>query len=99
MPRDQRGHARGLPFGSALDIEPLLQGDLRNQNEHDDTDLSGLAAIAGGKPARVYPGIIRDQQRRAAAAIDEPKLQAGSPPPAFWRDLFARAKGTRLRSN
>ena len=64
MPRDQRGHARGLPLGSALDIKPLLQRDLRNQNEHDDTGLSGLVAISGGKPALGCPGIIRDQQGR-----------------------------------
>jgi hypothetical protein len=99
VPRDQRGHARGLPLCDALDIETFLQRDLRNQNEHDDAGkiclgLAGLAAIAGGKPARVYPGIIRDQQRGTATAIDEPKLQAGSPPPAFRRDFFARANGT-----
>lgn len=80
MPRDQRGHARGLPLGSALDIEPFLQRDLRNQNEHDHAgkicwSLAGLAAIAGGKPARVDPGIIRDQQRGTATAIDEPSFR------------------------
>ena len=93
MPRDQRGHTRGLPLGTALDIEPLLQRDLRHQNEHDDTGLSRLAATAGGEPARGDPGIIRDQQRGTATAIDEPKLQAGSPLPAFRRDLFSRPNG------
>ena len=63
MPRDQRGHARGLPFGGALDIEALLQRDLRHQNEHDDAGLACFTAIAGGKPTRVDPGIVRDQQR------------------------------------
>jgi mRNA interferase RelE/StbE len=29
VPRDQRGYARGLPLGRALDIEPFFQGDLR----------------------------------------------------------------------
>jgi hypothetical protein len=39
-------------------------------------------------------GIICDQQRGKAAAIDEPKLEAGSLQPAFRRDLFVRATGT-----
>jgi hypothetical protein len=39
-------------------------------------------------------GIIRDKQRGTAAAIDEPKREAGSLQPAFRRDLFARANGT-----
>lgn len=84
-----------MPFGGALDIEPLLQRDLRNQNEHDHAGkiclgLAGLAAIAGGKPALGCSSIIHHQQRGTATAINEPKLQAGSPLPAY-RDLAIMA--------
>ena len=66
--RDQRGHARGLPLGDALDIEAFFQGNLADQNEHDHAGkiclgLAGLAAIAGCKPARIDPGIVRDLAR------------------------------------
>ena len=68
MPRDQRGNASGLPLGSALDIEPFLQGDLRHQNEHDDAGLSGLAAIAGGKLVKnPFTGEMVKQKPRPAS--------------------------------
>src|SRR6056297_1040482 len=79
------------PLGVAVEIEPLRQLDLRDQQEDRRGDL--VAAGLRARRHRLATGVdacpVGDQQAGPAAAIDETETQAAAPLPFARGELGA----------